>query len=391
MKHFLFFLFLLGHSFVFCQKEIPIMAFHGVQTNNVEDFKKFREAGFSISLKAFQSTADAIDNMNAASKAGVKVFVYTDSLMLNPEIIVPKIKDNLGLYGYYVADEPSVKDFDKVGWRTYNIRKTDNNLHPVYINLFPNYAGANQLGVVGYSDYLELFMKKVNVDFISFDNYPVKGNTLDKNWYDNLEQIRKLSNKYQKPFWAYANATIFQEYAQPTKAGIRIQQYSNLLYGAKGLQYFTYWTLEKSYREKNNYRYSIVDENGNKTPTYTIIENFNKQVQKLAWIFMDSHVTQVYHVGKTLPIGVVKMARLPENFVKLDTNGKEALISAMENEKQKFILILNKDLNNTLKLSYQVQSNVKSVNSSTGSLEAIKTKNTITLLPGDLYIFTYNQ
>ncbi len=97
-------------------------------------------------------------------------------------------------------------------------------------------------------------------------------NKIHNKWYENLEQIRHYSILKNKNFWAFANATVFDLYSQPTIASLKLQMYSNLLYGAQGLQYFTYWTLDDDNWKKNKFGHAIVDSRGNSTVTYSIVQ-----------------------------------------------------------------------------------------------------------------------
>lgn len=74
--------------------------------------------------------------------------------------------------------------------------------------------------------------------------------------------------------------------------------FSNLLYGAQGLQYFTYWTLDDENWKKNEFKHSIVDSRGNPTVTYSIVQKTNNDIQKYAGVFLGSTVDSVFHTGE---------------------------------------------------------------------------------------------
>lgn len=104
-----------------------------------------------------------------------------------------RFKNHPALYGYYVTDEPSADDFKLVrDW--INIIKEFDPIHPVYVNLYPNYALPSQMKKDSYENYLNEFTNAVPIDFISFDNYPLMSNKIHSKWYENLEQIRKILN-----------------------------------------------------------------------------------------------------------------------------------------------------------------------------------------------------
>lgn len=373
------------------QENFPILAFHGVQSGKVEDFVAFKNAGFNISLSVYQSTADIIRDLKAAEKAGVKLFIYSDSLMLQPQNIINRIKDYPAFYGSYIADEPSVDQFPMLKWRIEGIRKFDKK-GKFYVNLFPSYASTEQLGTSSYLTYLQKFALEVKSDFISFDYYPIKNNEVNIAWYKNLEDIRKISLKINKPFWGFANSTIFGQYSQPTLGGLKLQQFGNLLYGAKGLQYFTYWTLNEDYRRKNDFQFSIVYEDGKPTPTYNLVKNVNTQIQNISWIFGNGNVTGVYHDGITIPPGTEALNFLPENFKVFNKTKESVLVSLLETSNQKFVIIQNKSIKDAISFTYKVAKGIKIVDSQKGTtINASTNQSSTSILPGDILIFCYSK
>ena len=125
MSRLILFLTICVNSCVYSQGRLPILAFSGVQTGNVNDFIMLKNAGFNISLDVYKNTNDAIRNLDAANKVGIKLFIYSDSLMLQPDKIINRIKDHPAFYGTYVSDEPSSEQFPMVKWRIEGIKKFD--------------------------------------------------------------------------------------------------------------------------------------------------------------------------------------------------------------------------------------------------------------------------
>lgn len=387
MRQLLFFVLFFLKISILSQSNFPIVAFGGVKTGKVSDFQNFKKAGFNISLDVYDSTSSMLQNLDAADKASIKLFIYSDSLMLHPEKVINKIKNHPAFYGTFVADEPPVKDFPMISWRIEGIKEFDKK-GKFYVNLFPNYASNDQLDTHSYADYLAKFVKTVPIEFISFDYYPIKNNSIDFSWYKNLEDIRNLAKSLNKPFWGFANSTIFQAYKQPTLAGLKLQQFGNLLYGAKGIQYFTYWTVDKEYRLKNNFQYSIVYEDGTPTPTYDLVKKLNMQIHNLAWIFANGDVKKVYHDGNIIPKGTTKLKNLPNDFSLFNETNQSVLISYLETAQDKFVIVQNKSLTNSISFVYQPIKSIEIVNSQTGVSSYISAKKrTSIILPGDILIF----
>jgi len=370
-------------------QEIPILAFHGVQKEytSVENFNVMKRAGLKINFSIYKSNEDVKIALDKAELAGVKILIYSDDLVHFPRETVLRFRDHPALFGYYITDEPTSEEFKNVESRITVIKKYDT-IHPVYVNLYSNYAQLSQLKKNSYENYLNEFTNAVPLDFISFDNYPLMNNKIHNKWYENLEQIRKYSILKKKKFWAFANATVFGQYSQPTIASLKLQMFSNLLYGAQGLQYFTYWTLDDENWKKNEFKHSIVDSRGNPTVTYSIVQKTNNDIQKYAGVFLGSTVDSVFHTGGEIPTGTKKLLNPPSIFNFFSIN-KPVLISYIKNNSKKYIAFLNKDLKDSANLIiepkvryYYIDKNGKEVLGSSG-------RKTFNILPGDILVLRY--
>ena len=226
--------------------QIPIVAWYGIRANEatVERFKELKEAGFTINFSEYSSLEEVEKALDAAHKVGVQLIIACPELRKEPEKTVRKFMEHPAVAGYFLRDEPVVTDFAALGDWAKRIQAVDNRKF-CYLNLFP--TGGEEhlrfLGVQNYREYITRFNKEVPLPFLSFDHYPVLGdNVLKAEWYENLEDFSDEARKIGKDFWAFALATKHGPYPVPTRASLRLQLYSNLVYGAQGLQYFTYWT-----------------------------------------------------------------------------------------------------------------------------------------------------
>ena len=128
-------------------------------------YKEMAEAGFNTVLAGF-SGVESTAFLEVMKHYGLKALLW------------PKGEDPVSwpdtpqVWGYSLQDEPNASDFSKLGQRVAAIRQQ----RPgklAYINLFPDYASAGQLGAPTYEDYLTRFQKEVNVDVLSMDHYPI--------------------------------------------------------------------------------------------------------------------------------------------------------------------------------------------------------------------------
>jgi hypothetical protein len=65
--------------------------------------------------------------------------------------------------------------------------------------------------------------------------------TSRSDFYANLEVCSTKAREAGIPFWAFALTTAHLSYPVPTMGQLRYQVYSNLAYGAQGIEYYTYW------------------------------------------------------------------------------------------------------------------------------------------------------
>lgn len=146
-------------------------------------------------------------------------------------------------WGYRLVDEPNARLFPELAQRVAAIREARPGTLG-YINLFPNYANAQQLGNETYEEHVSSFMEIVNPDVLSMDHYPFLHPDRDTRaaYCENLEVMRRHALQYDVPFWNFFNTMPFGPHMDPTEGGLRWQIFTSLAYGAKGVLYFCYYT-----------------------------------------------------------------------------------------------------------------------------------------------------
>ena len=121
--------------------------------------------------------------------------------------------------------------------------------------------------------------------FISYDHYGIVNNEIRGNYYQNLEIISEEARKLGKPFWAFALSTAHGSYPVPNVAQLKLQMYSNLAYGAQGLQYFTYWNPGT---ETWNFHEAPITPEKKRSSVYDFVREVNAELQKRNFVFMRS-------------------------------------------------------------------------------------------------------
>ncbi len=138
--------------------------------STVERTRELAEAGFTDSYSNFPSVESVLSALDAAQVAGVKLWPHLQALSKDPEAAARKLQSHPALGGYVLTDEPGANQFANLAAMAARIRAIDST-HPCYINLFPNYATAQQLQVKSYNEYIERYVREVPDLPISFDFY----------------------------------------------------------------------------------------------------------------------------------------------------------------------------------------------------------------------------
>lgn len=350
--------------------QFPIVAWTGINWNETHKFRSMKECGINVYLGWYDNLTHVLQTLDDAEKYGVKLIVRSENFRKDTQREVKAMKDHPALYMYHVDDEPWDNDFNWVARMIRDIREVDKE-HPCYINLYPNWAWGGSDGYRG--KVLSYCNAMPEVTFLSFDNYPVTSTGLRPDWYHNLEDIRFVSRLKKIPFWAFALALSHELdenvfYPVPTLAELRLQQFSNLAYGAQGFQYFTFWGV---YHDAP-------------TVVYDMVKTVNKELQVLARYFKDADVMNVWHTGKEIPDGTVRLSVLPDRVRSLKTSG-ESVVSYFKKEANTYLAVVNKDYKKSMTLDIAFDNKSKKLDKQ-GKYAYVKTES-MYVQPGDIVVF----
>jgi hypothetical protein len=205
-----------------------------------------------------------------------------------------------------------------------------------YINLFPNYASARQLGTTTYEEHLEKFVAICQPTQLSYDHYALMDDgSLRDGYFRNLEQMRRAAKQHSLPFWNIVLTVAHFNYREVTPADIRFQVFTTLAYGGRGIAYFTYYAPQVG-----NYRMAPIDQFGNPTPTWSALQNVNLQVARLAPTLLQLTSDAVYHFGP-VPDGAHGP---PDSSLATATGNAPFLIGDFtHSDGSRYVLVVNKD------------------------------------------------
>jgi len=361
----------------------PIVAWGSVPQNftNQEQYGNMREAGISYSFSHFTNLNPAIKALDMAAKYNVKILLYCPELFSQTAQTVKTVKDHPGLGGYLLSDEPNVERFERVLSWVNTIKKIDDK-NICYINLYPIYASQKQLGGVNYNEYLSRFYSKFNLRIYSFDHYPVTNSRVRNDWYENLEMFSDMSRKKGSQFWGFVKVMSVDKKSDNIKMeDLKLQTFANLAYGAQGIQFYRYWSLEGKNTD------APISNSGRKNANFSKIKQVSQYITNLQSIFMNCSVESVYHSEVTR--GTKRLAvrnKLPYKLL----NAKNILISHIRNGDNRYVVFVNKSL--TAKSTFKIipSSNVQMIDKDRKQSDVMRGVNfTASVLPGDILIMKY--
>ena len=373
-------------EYVTSDEPIPILAWYSIPENftTIDQYRTLKDAGFNVSMTFFGPLDDALRALDCANSAGVKLLFACNALRSDTQNTVRRVKGHPALYGYYLQDEPTNADFpDLAAWAD-RIREVDAS-HPLYLNLFPDYVNPSVLST-SYEDYVKDFIRIVKLPMVSFDYYPVTTSGIRKSWYGNLALIARESEKAGLPFWAFALSTAHNPYPLPTMASLRLQFYTDLAFGAQGLQYFTYWNPGT---DTWDFHDAPINQQGQKTATYALAKAMNQELQARAGVFMGAKVKEVLFTGGNIPRDMTLLTKLPEGVSKLDTKGQDALVSLLENKGVRYLMLVSRSVDKSIAYDIAFSGAAASIGKD-GSITPLK-KGVLSyrLDAGDCAIFRY--
>jgi len=241
----------------------------------------------------------------------------------------------------------------------------------------------------------------VKPPLLCFDHYPLlSGTQITSNYFYNWAVIRRYSLQAGIPSWVFIQSAEFGgsgtgiSYRRgPNEAEIRWQINVSLAYGAKGIQYFTYWTPAGT-----GFVGSLVSRNGALTPLYAYAKRANARLKVLGKVLLPLTSESVVHANESpLPKGA--KAFKADGYIK-SVSGSTVILGRFRDPAggtERYLLVTNRSFANAaqtrLRLSDSV-SKVLELDSQTGTFVPVAQQGSILLsiAPGGarLYLLRNN-
>lgn len=380
--------------------ELPIMGYSGFPGTTPKLEMRYREAkecGLTALMQGFGTAEQARKYLDVAQRAGIKLLLSNRKLFeADGSQLAAAVKDHPALMAYYVRDEPSVEDFDNLGRAVRAIQAVDS-VHPSIVNWFGRVDRMQRwYHVPTFEEYIGQFIEKVPTPVLSFDQYPVLNPGLfptaqfrpatgdchlQTNWYHSLETVLDTSKRTGRPYWAFALSCALRhkqgnDYPIPTEAHLRLQQYSNLAYGAQGLWYYNYRAspreLGKMFAQGHPFA-----KDWKRSTVYERMRRVNAELQARAFVFLGATVERVRHTGvpwpgegerltgRFIPPGTTPLSAgdLPAWVKSLSTPDGGAVVSRLLNGGKEYLVVVNRSPDKELTLKLELVPGAKYIRS----------------------------
>ncbi|MDD3544073.1 MAG: hypothetical protein PHG96_01785 [Kiritimatiellae bacterium] len=393
-------------------KEFEVYGWWGIGDEyiSLERYKEARAAGFT-SLMQCAGVERMKKYLDWAQEAGIKIGVQHSQMLKNPEPVIEALKGHPAILWWHLKDEPHLTNYAHLAEIARRVKAVDPDpSRPVYVNMHPmGDGGAGDLrwkGTTNYVEYLERGVKEMNLPFLSLDHYPCrmapfKGERpyvqpehkwfVSSNWYENLEIATKIAESRNLPLSLFACCTTFScvayEHPTPSRATLRLEVYSALAYGAKSIQYFTYYTPE--YRKPLWFRDACLERDGRRGLAYERVKRMNRELHARA----DNRFTDATRIATAhtdpVPNGTVKLTELPPFVKRLEAKG--ALVSLLRRDDEEIFMVVNRDLNRFMRLDIDIEPGVNRVLEDGEVVDAELYGKTYRLEPGYAEIFLFKR
>ena len=289
------------------------------------------------------------------------------------------------LAGLHLYDEPSRDLFGIVGYTREALQGLAPDESP-YVNVWPSYASNSALGTSTYEEYLRLYLSEVAPPLLCFDHYPLlEGTEITSDYFYNWGVIRRYALQAGIPSWVFIQSADFggeganiSKRRRPNEAEILWQINVSLAYGAKGIQYFTYWTPAATH-----FGEALVSRDGVLTPLYNYAKRANDYLRVVGKVLLPLTSDSVAHANEEpLPHGVT--AFKADGYV-TSTSGSPVILGKFRKPTggtDRYLLATNRSFTKEAKTKITLSGSVRKVfklDSQTGTFASVAQQGTLKL------------
>jgi len=407
------------HGTIVDRPEMPILAYITMPSAGATDyghvgknpsyinhstFKQYQDAGFNIVCPMYSTEpeliADVIQEIEICNELGLGYLVRDLRVRASSERgTVDPGKDYFkgvlegdaawylkepSVVGVQVIDEPNYLDLKPIGDFYHALAEVDNT-KVGFTNLFPFGASGQQLAMeddfntIGawetYKKYATHFLDTTNSTYVLYDQYfshihqnPLTPDTTHStfrslSFYSNLTRQRGIV------FWSAVASYRHGSHSLYTPKETRWTTNISLAYGAKGIEYYTYWPSVAGVDETtwaNPGRAGMVTEGGIPHDTYYTIQDINKNIKAVDEYLMPAEFKGMHRYGEAVTFLEECDIINPPSVV--DVKGGNALMGIFKNGAKDVYYIVNNSIDCGLTpftVTFPKKANAHLVNGST--------------------------
>lgn len=292
------------------------------------------EAPSIMQLRAEQREPEPTSGSTTQATTGTR-----DEIRQRITELLASYGEHPALAGFNLYDEPHRSLFALLEFAKNEVVQQSGGTELPFLNIWPSYASPQYaLGTSNYETYVERYCTEVTPPVLCFDHYPLLSETkITPGYFYNWSVIRKFSRLFDIPSWVFLQTVGFDGSAvgmvkrrTPNEHEIFWQINVSLAYGAKGIQYYTYWTPDNP---QVPYQDALIGkkEPFEPTPRYYYAQNANKYLSVIGRVLLPLTSESVVHAkeGKRLPRGAKKFA--PDSYVTA-VEGSRVILSRFVDE-----------------------------------------------------------
>lgn len=291
-------------------KSLPILIWYGpAPSDNVrEEMNTIRLAGFNqILFRGLSADANRL-LLEYGHALGIDLYITDETIYqfcLDPETGFRRLDSLTQNYlrhpsflGYLLFEKPSYGDFksfvELVDFFSGKYAQLD-----YFIQGHPIYATQASLDTTQYDIYLSQFVEKLKPKFITIEYSAIENNILRPEILQNLHVLSEMSRTKRIPFWGFVLLNPVGQPPTVPHSFIRVQAYTALAYGARGIQYYAF---HKSDANSEFPTAAVLNPEEQISQTFLNCALVNSELRKLEPILMNLEALGVYY-SKPVPPG----------------------------------------------------------------------------------------
>jgi hypothetical protein len=254
------------------------------------EIKNYKAAGFNtITISNLSKNAEAI---RIANSEDLRVFLAPEDLAsFREDMEAAAVREMPNVQGWILREEATQNDVGMLSDKIQKLRALDKVRWPLV-------SVASERGSLAWSKTASALAQSGNPAIIYHQNLFLEGAADDEaGFFRNIEAARHIGQQSKMPFLGMVQVAKYHGGRATSESDIRMQAYSYMASGARGLCYFTYWGFPLNDAKKRVEK-SMIDVS-RMTSNYSleIVTRLNEEVRSLAPRLLTLKSEGIYFAG----------------------------------------------------------------------------------------------